>query len=86
MNNPDQPTKEQIDAIMSVLATYNKGYELISTEEDEWVIVATLDLFTPSFFDSLTEKLGNPKNYSLMISRDEETRLRTVLIIQFYNF
>lgn len=85
MSNPAAPTEEQIDAIKYALSTYSKGYELISTEEDKWVIVATLDLFTPSFFDSLTEKLGNPKNYSFMISRDEATRLRTTLIIQFYN-
>jgi hypothetical protein len=86
MSNPAEPTEEQINAIKDVLFMFSKGYELISTKDDKWVIVATLDLFTPTFFDSLTEKLGNPNNYSFMISRDEITRLRTTLIIQFYNF
>lgn len=85
MSNPAAPTEEQIDAIKDVLCTFSTGYELISTKDNKWVIVATLDLFTPSFFDALVEKLGNPKNYSFMISRDEETRLRTTLIIHFYN-
>lgn len=85
MSKTAAPTDKQINAMKDVLSTFSKGYELISTKDDKWVIVATLDLFTPSFFIFLVEKLGNPKKYSFMINRDEETRLRTTLIIHFYN-
>jgi hypothetical protein len=83
MSNPDQPTKEQYDAIMSVLATHPSGYELISQRNYEWVIIATIDMFTKAFMGGLLKGLGNSNNYYLQISRDEDKR--TTLTISFYN-